>query len=114
MKGIHKSDKGDGHKGEGHRGNCHKADGHKGEGHKVNNHKGEGHKVDGHKGDGLKVDGHEDIAHKEELNLSLVKFWIEIDKAVQSSFSGSMLRDMARQEMLLKSHTLPEDEVEMV
>lgn len=49
-------------------------------------------------------------AEKEELNVSLNNFWLEIDVVVRSSPSGAMLRDMARVVISLKSRSLPSDE----
>lgn len=54
------------------------------------------------------------VTEREELNLSLNKFWLEIDSVVRSSPSGSMLRDMARVVISLKSHSLPSNETEKV
>lgn len=56
----------------------------------------------------------EDLAEKEELNKQLAQFWFEIDKYVVASPSGSMLRDMARLDIALKSHSLPSDEADKV
>lgn len=50
----------------------------------------------------------------EELNLSLNKFWLEIDGVVRGSPSGAMLRDMARVVTNLKSHSLPVNEIDKV
>lgn len=47
------------------------------------------------------------IAEKEDISQELAKFWLEIDGVVHSSPSGSMLRDMARLDLSLKSPILP-------
>ena len=48
------------------------------------------------------------------MNQTIRKFWLNIDGVVRISPSGSMLRDMARLEIALKSRSLPNSEVERV
>lgn len=58
-----------------------------------------------------KADLTEDVA---DLNQLLTKFWLEIDKVVRISPSGSMLRDLARLDIELKAHSMPSDESQKV
>lgn len=46
-------------------------------------------------------------AEKEDISQELAKFWLEIDGTVHSSPSGSILKDMARLDVSLKSPILP-------
>lgn len=61
----------------------------------------------------MEVSGEETI-EKKELDQTIRKFWLDIDDVVRSSPSGSMLRDMARLEISLKSHSLPSNEADKV
>lgn len=56
----------------------------------------------------------DEAVEKGELNQALDKLWLEIDGVVRSSPSGSMLRDMGRLEIDVKSHSVPSDEAERV
>lgn len=50
----------------------------------------------------------------EIMNQALKEFWHNIDKSIESSPNESVLRDMARICVTLKSHTPPENEAKSV
>ena len=56
----------------------------------------------------------EDLTECDELDKQLTEFWPDVDMLFHSSPSGSMLRDIARLDIILKSHSLPIDEAEKV